>query len=110
MRKAGVERTRWDSAINGVRQLGDTSSPKIHPGERGCFNCKEEKLDQPGGLLLVGDVKWHRADDLPILVEHAGVDPAAVGAARGPALGGVTLGARVEATQAVFIEAITQVQ
>ena len=84
-------------------------SPKIHPGERGWFNCNEEKLDQPGGLLLVGDVEWHRADDLPTLTDHAGVDPAAVAAARGPALGGVTLGARVEAAQAVFIEATTQV-
>ena len=84
-------------------------SPKIHPGERGWFNCNEEKLDQLGGLLLVGDVKWHLADDLPTLIDYRGVDPAAVAAARGPALGGLTFGARVEATRAVFIEAITQV-
>ena len=84
-------------------------SPKIHPGERGWFNCNEEKLDQPGGLLLVGDVEWHLADDLPCLIDYGGVDPAAIAAARGPALAGVTLGARLETTRAVFIEAITQV-
>ena len=58
-------------------------------------------MDQPGGLLLVGEVEWHLADDLPILVDYGVVDPAAVAAASGPALGGVTLGARVEATLAL---------
>lgn len=84
-------------------------SPKIHPGDRGWCNCKAEKMDQPGGLLLVGEVEWHLADDLPTLVDYGVVDPAAVAAASGPALGGVTLGARVEATLAVFIKAVTQV-
>ena len=66
-------------------------------------------MDQPGGLLLVGEVEWHLADDLPILVDYGVVDPAAVAAALGPALVGVALGARVEATLAVFIKAVTQV-
>lgn len=45
--------------------------------------------------------------DLPILVDYGVVDPAAA-AARARTCG-VTLGARVEATLAVFIKAVTQV-
>ena len=67
-------------------------------------------MDQPGGLHLVGEVEWHLADDLPILIDYGVVGPAAVAAASGPTLGGVTLGARVEATQAAFIKAVTQVK
>lgn len=66
-------------------------------------------MDQPGGLHLVGEVEWHLSDDLPILINYGVVGPAAVAAASGPALGGVTLGARVEATHVAFIKAVTQV-
>ena len=112
MKDSALHRVLWlQKTLTSLNYIFQTfsPSPKIHPGERGWFNCNEEKLDQLGGLLLVGDVEWHLADDLPILIEYRGVDPAAVAAARGPALGGLTLGARVEATRAFFTEAITQV-
>ena len=112
MKDSALHRVLWlQKTLTSLNYIFQTfsPSPKIHPGERGWFNCNEEKLDQPGGLLLIGDVEWHLADDLPTLIEYLGVDPVAVAAVHGPSLGGLTLGARVEATRAVFIEAITQV-
>ena len=62
-------------------------SPKIHLGERGWFQCKKEKTDPPQGQLLVGDIKWQHADDLPRLG-----DDGAAGAALGPRLLELRLG------------------
>lgn len=61
------------------------------------------------GQHLVGNVEGRRADDLPRLGDDGVVDPAAVAAALGATLGGVTLGAGVEAAQAVLLQAVAQV-
>lgn len=52
---------------------------------------------------LVRNIKWQRADDLSRLGDNGIVNPPSVAAAFGPTLVGVTLGAWVEAAQAVLL-------
>lgn len=59
--------------------------------------------------LLVRHGIGQRADDLPGFGDNGIIDPASVAAALGATLVGVALGARVEAAQTVFLQAVTQI-
>ena len=72
------------------------------------LNVKKKPIS-PQGQLLVRNVEGQRADDLPRLSDDGVVDPAAVAAAFRATLVGVTLGAGIEAAQAVLLQAIAQV-
>ena len=77
----------WRTQVLSVFFKTFSPSPKIHLGERGWLQCKKEKTYPPQGQLLVGDIEWQHADDLPRLG-----DDGAAGAALRPRLLELRLG------------------